>query len=69
MEKKLRLMRYWLLGAYIIIFVGFTVYLLSGLGMGAMLLGEISYWLVMLIVAVLFVVVYYGYKWYLNQQA
>lgn len=68
-DKKLRLMRFWLLGAYIIILVAVTVYLIAGLGLGAPILREINYWLAWVIVAVLFVVTYYGYKWYLNRQA
>ena len=69
MDKKLRLMRFWLLGAYIIILSAVTVYLIAGLGLGAPILREINYWLAWVIVAVLFVVTYYGYKWYLNRQA
>ncbi len=67
--KKLSLMRFWLLGAYIIILVAVTVYLLAGLGLGTPILREINYWLAWIIVAVLFVAAYFGYKWYLNRQA
>jgi hypothetical protein len=66
--KKLSLMRFWLFGAYIIILVAVTVYLVAGLGLGAPILREINYWLAWLIVAVLFVAAYYGYKWYINRQ-
>ena len=66
--KKLSLMRFWLLGAYIIILVAVTVYLFAGLGLGTPILREINYWLVWVIVAVLFVAAYYGYKWYINRQ-
>jgi hypothetical protein len=67
-SKKLSLMRFWLLGAYIIILVAVTVYLIAGIGLGAAVLREINYWLAWVIVAVLFVAAYYGYKWYLNRQ-
>ena len=67
--KKLSLMRFWLLGAYIIILVAVTVYLIAGLGLGTPILREINYWLAWIIVAVLFVTAYFGYKWYLNRQA
>jgi len=66
--KKLGLMRYWLFGAYIIILVAVTVYLVAALGLGAPILREINYWLAWLIVAVLFVAAYYGYRWYINRQ-
>jgi len=62
-------MRFWLLGAYIIILVAVTVYLVAGLGLGTPILREINYWLAWVIVAVLFVAAYFGYKWYLNRQA
>jgi len=62
------MMRFWLLGAYIIILVAVTVYLIAGIGLGAAVLREINYWLAWVIVAVLFVAAYYGYKWYLNRQ-
>ena len=67
--KKLSLMRFWLLGAYIIILVAVTVYLIAGLGLGTPILREINYWLAWIIVTVLFVTAYFGYKWYLNRQA
>jgi hypothetical protein len=67
--KKLRLMRFWLFGAYVIILVAFTVYAVGVLQLGAGFLGEINYWLTWIILAVLFVAAYYGYKWYLNRSA
>jgi hypothetical protein len=67
--KKLNLMRYWLVGAFIIILAAVTVYLVAALGLGAPILQEINYWLAWLIVAVLFVAAYYVYKWYINRQA
>ena len=65
--KKLGLMRFWLFGAYIIILVAVTVYLVAGLGLGTPIFREINYWLAWVIVAVLFVAAYYGYRWYLNR--
>jgi len=67
--KKLRLMRFWLFGAFVIILVAFTVYMVGVLGLGTAFLREINYWLTWIILAVLFVAAYYGYKWYLNRSA
>jgi hypothetical protein len=68
--KKLRLMRYWLFGAYLIVVIGFTVYfmlLVVQPGMGAVF-SSTSYWLWVLGSAILFVVGYFLYKWYLGRK-
>ena len=66
-ETKLKLMRYWLFGAFLIIFVAALVYIGGVLGTGLMILGQLNFWLALIIAAILFIAVYYIYKWYLNK--
>ena len=66
MEKKLNLMRYWLFGAFAIIFAGATVYM--GLFMGAKVLTTFGYWLAVIIMAGLCVGTFYLYKWILSRK-
>ena len=67
-EKMLRLMRFWLFGTFIIIFVAATVYVGGALGTGLLILRELNYWLAIVIAAVLCVVWYFAYKWYLDRK-
>ncbi len=66
-EKKLKLMRYWLFGAFLIIFVAALVYIGGVLGTGLLILGQLNFWLALIIAAILFIASYYIYKWYLNK--
>ncbi len=65
---KLKLMRFWLFGTFIIIFAAATVYVGGAVGAGLSILSELNYWLAMLVAALLCVAWYYIYKWYLNRQ-
>ena len=65
---KLKLMRFWLFGTFIIIFAAATVYVGGAVGTGLSILSELNYWLAMLVAALLCVAWYYIYKWYLNRQ-
>ncbi len=66
-EKKLKLMRYWLFGAFLIIFVAALVYIGGVLRTGLLILGQLNFWLALIIAAILFIAFYYIYKWYLNK--
>jgi hypothetical protein len=67
-EKMLKLMRFWLFGTFIIIFVAVTIYVGGALGTGLLILRELNYWLAMIVTALLCVVLYYGYKGYLTRK-
>jgi hypothetical protein len=74
-EKKLRLMRYWLFGAFAIFFAAVTVYF----GVIAQTVGviidentsiftSVYYWIFLGVLALLCLGVWYFYKWYLGRQ-
>ena len=76
-EKKLRLMRFWLFGAFAIFFVAVTVYF----GAIAQAVGiivndpsvfavfkNVGYWLFVIVLALLCVGAWYIYKWYIGRQ-
>ena len=67
-EKMLKMMRFWLFGTFLIIFVAAVIYVGGALGTGLAILGQLSFWLAFIIAAVLCVAWYYIYKWYLNRQ-
>ena len=69
MEKKLKLMRFWLFGIFVLFFAMETalVYRVAG-GNIVLAVGQSSLWLLWLLTAVLCVLVYYLYKWILGRQ-
>ena len=67
-EKKLKLMRFWLFGVFVIIFAAVTVYIGGAVGLGLLIMREFNYWLAMIGTAILCVLAYYLYKWYLNRK-
>jgi hypothetical protein len=67
-EKMLKLMRFWLFGTFIIIFVAVTIYVGGALGLGLLILRQLNYWLAVLITAALCVLWYYIYKWYIEKK-
>lgn len=66
-EKMLKLMRFWLFGTFLIVFVAALVYVGGALGLGLMILGQVRFWLVFVVAAILCVVAYYIYKGYLEK--
>jgi NADH:ubiquinone oxidoreductase subunit 3 (subunit A) len=66
-EKNLKLMKFWLFGTFVIVFVATTVYVGAAIGTGLAILGTFGYWSAMVVTAVLCVAWYYIYKWYLNR--
>ena len=63
--KLLGLMRYWLLGTFIIVFVAITAYIGLYGGFQNALISGLPIWG---ITGVLCVVFYFGYKWYLTRK-
>lgn len=68
-EKMLNLMRFWLFGTFVIIWAAATLYLGGAVGLGLGTLFALPrYWIAVLLAAVLCVISYYIYKWYLDKQ-
>ncbi|MDP3184567.1 MAG: hypothetical protein Q8M58_04785 [Anaerolineales bacterium] len=66
-EKKLKLMRFWLVGVFAILFAGlFAFFYMWSAGVMSFALGAV--WRFWLISAVLCVAAYYFYKWYLGRK-
>ena len=63
--KLLGLMRYWLFGTFIIVFVAITVYIGLFVGWANALLSGLPIWG---ITGILCLVAYFGYKWYLGRK-
>lgn len=68
-ESLLRLMRFWLFGTFVIIFTAVTIYVGGALGTGLLILREPYFWLAIVLTAVLCVVWYFIYKWYLERKS
>ena len=74
-EKKLRLMRFWLFGAFAIFFAAVTVYfgvIAQAVGLiiseNTSIFTNIYYWIFLVILALLCVGAWYLYKWYIERQ-
>ena len=67
-DKMLNLMRFWLFGTFLIVVVATTLYVGVVLGLGTALFAHPSYWITVLVVAVLCTIWYYIYKWYLDKK-
>ena len=67
-EKMLKLMRFWLFGTFLIVFVASTVYIGGALGTGLQIFGQLKYWLAFVVTAIICVLWYYLYKWYLDKK-
>ena len=68
-EKKLKLMQFWLFGTFIIIWAAASVYLGVAVGLGTLIFMEIEFWIAFVGTAVLCVLWYFIYKWYLDRLA
>ncbi|MEW5870551.1 MAG: hypothetical protein AB1894_14855 [Chloroflexota bacterium] len=68
-DKMLRLMRFWMFGTFLIIFVAATLFAGAVIGTGLLILREPFYWLAMGIAAAACVATFFGYKWYLDRKA
>ncbi len=63
--KLLGLMRYWLFGTFIIVFVAVTMYIGLFVGWTSALLKGLPIWGITAVLCVLF---YFGYRWYLGRK-
>lgn len=68
-QSLLRLMRFWLFGTFVIIFTAVTIYVGGALGTGLLIFRELYFWLAIVLTAVLCVVWYFIYKWYLDRKS
>jgi len=67
-EKMLKLMRFWLFGTFLIVFVASTVYIGGVLKTGLMIFSQPNFWIAFVVTALLCVLWYYVYKWYLGRK-
>lgn len=67
-EKKLNLMKFWLFGTVLILFVAFVVYIGGAWGTGLAIFGAYQFWLSLVISIVVAVGIYKYYESYLNKQ-
>ena len=65
-DKKLKLMKFWLFGTFVILFAAITIYM--GMFAGISLFAEWRYWLVMVIAAVLSIGSFFLYQGMLNKK-
>ena len=65
-DKKLKLMKFWLFGTFVIVIAAVTVYL--GMFAGLSLFSEWRYWLVVVIAAVLSIGSFFLYQGILNKK-
>ena len=66
-KTMLKLMRFWLFGTFLIVFVAAVIFVGGAMGTGLAIFGQLNFWLAFIIAAVLCVIWYYIYKWYLNR--
>lgn len=67
MEKKLKLMKYWLFGIFVLVLAGVTAFIYYPANRNVLLAFQ-SGWLLWGGTAVLCVLVYFLYKWFLNRK-
>jgi len=65
-DKKLKLMKFWLFGTFIILVAAFTVYM--GMFAGLAIFAEWRYWLVVVIAAVLSIGSFFLYQGLINKK-
>lgn len=68
MDEKLKLMRFWLFGTFVIVFAAVSVYVGGVLKTGLLIFTQTRFWIAMLIVAVLCIAWYYIYKALLSRK-
>jgi predicted permease len=68
-ETMLKMMKFWLFGTFIIIIAATTVFIGGVLGTGLTILSQANYWFSVITTAVLCVLWYYIYRWYLGRSS
>jgi magnesium-transporting ATPase (P-type) len=66
MENKLKMMRFWLFGTFVILFAAITVYF--GYIQGISVFTNLYYWIFIVVALVLCVAGFYIYKGYLGRK-
>jgi hypothetical protein len=66
-NKMLGLMKFWLFGTFIIIFAATTIFTGGALGLGLEIIMQTGFWMAMIVTALLCVIWFYVYRWYLNR--
>ena len=68
-EKRLKLMRFWLIGIFIIVFAGTSIFSgYIGSIIGSPIGGMLVSWPIWLVTAVLALAVYFGYKYWIGRK-
>jgi uncharacterized membrane protein YiaA len=67
-DNKLKLMRFWIFGVFIIIVAGTTIYIGSVVGAGTAIFSEMRYWIAIIVTALLCAISYFGYAQYLDRK-
>ncbi len=63
--KRLKLMRIWLIGTFVIVAVAVALY--GSIFAGAAIIRESGFWLIVGITGALCVALYFGYQWWLKR--
>ncbi len=67
-DNKLKLMRFWIFGTFIIVVASVTIYMGSIVGTGTAIFREMRYWIAIIVSALLCCIWYYGYHKYLGRK-
>jgi uncharacterized membrane protein len=67
MEKKLKLMRFWLFGIFVLVFAGITAFLFYP-ALGNLWVAISSGWILWGGTGILCILAYYGYKWFIGRK-
>jgi len=67
-DNKLKMMRFWIFGTFVIIVAGVTIYIGSVVGTSTAIFGEMRYWIAIFISALLCVLGYFAYGKYLDRK-
>ena len=67
-DNKLKMMRFWIFGTFIIIMTGVTIYIGSVVGTSTAIFGEMRFWIAIFVSAILCVLGYFAYDKYLDRK-
>jgi len=67
-DHKLKLMKFWIFGTFVIIVAGVTIYIGSVVGTGTAIFREMRYWIAIIVSAILCAIWFFAYKKYLDQK-
>ena len=67
-DNKLKLMKFWIFGTFVIIVAGVTIYVGSVVGTGTAIFREMRYWIAIIISAALCILWFYAYKMFLDRK-